>query len=125
MADKLLISFEIVNDAIHPDEITRLTGIEPTDALLKGTRKPELNLPRNNIWRVSSEFSTDEFETHWDFVRDRLHAGDLNALKRSIGNGSAMFTIFFWADNRGPAFEIPKDMMEIALFLDARIQIDS
>lgn len=125
MADKLLISFQIVNDDIHPDEITKRTGIKPTASFLKGKRKPELDLPRTNIWRVSSEFTHDEFQVHWNFVRDRLRSGDLDALKRSIDGGQAMFTIFFWTNNRGPAFDIPREMMEIALFLNASFQIDS
>ena len=125
MADSVIVSFKVVNDAIHPDEITRITRIQPTGSMLKGARRPELRLPRTNLWVIRSYIETMDLASQWAFVRDRMRDGDIEALKPQIGEGFAMFTIFFSTGNWRHNFQIPNDMIEMALFLGARIQVDS
>ena len=125
MIDEYRVIFEILGSESHPDEITKISGIEPGETVVGQAQIPGSADVRADVWRISGEFEQEAFDRGWTFVHDRLRSGDLEALKKSVGGGSARFRVTYKTDLRGPAFELPRDLMEIAAFLGAVVQVES
>ncbi len=117
------LDFQMLGTSVVPKEITRRTGINPDTELARGERNAVLDLPRQNIWSISSHVQSDEVSEHWADIEGGLQRAREEF--REIGKtGTAKFTLVLTASERLPSLQIPSSMSEFAGFVNAIIDID-
>jgi Domain of unknown function (DUF4279) len=118
------IDFQLWATTISPKEISTMTGISPDVQLLKGERNPHLELPRANLWVVSSKSDSDLVEDHWQYL-EGLVQGKWEILKRVASTGRAKLTVFIDPGFvRIPSIIISPSMAAFSSYLNATIDID-
>ena len=123
MKNKIGISFRLFGSSVSPKEITRLTAILPTTALLEGERNAELNLPRKNLWTIESTIDSEVFEDHWESLKYLLIKSQ-EVLREISATGSATLSIVIDSSYRLPSITIPPSMSAFASYVNAAIDID-
>lgn len=123
MERKLFLSFALFDTTIPPKEISKRTSITPYTELLKGERRPELVLPRTNLWSIRSSVQSDEVSEHWDSLATILEPAQTE-LRDIAKTGLARLTIVIYHDKRIPPITIPPSMARFAGFINAEIDID-
>ena len=123
MKNDVEIGFKLWATTIPPKEISRLTGIEPEVALLRGERNSARDLPRQNLWSLRSSVQSDAVEDHWRDL-ERVLAEKKEILKEIAQTGSATITLIVNSDSRIPPISIPPAMSAFAAFINATIEID-
>ena len=121
--DLITIDFQLLDTDIPPYEISRMTRIKPSEALIRGERNKARDLPRQNIWSLQSQIESDEVSDHWLELRDRLH-GSQDDICRIAKTGIARFSIVIKGGNRIPPIQIPSEMSAFAGYVGAVIEID-
>ncbi|UXY15342.1 DUF4279 domain-containing protein [Chitiniphilus purpureus] len=121
--DLIKIDFQLLGTDISPSEISKITGIIPSVALMRGERNKARDLPRQNIWSVQSQIESDEVSDHWRGLQDRLH-GNQDVIRQIAETGIARLSIIIKGGIRVPSIQIPVEMSAFAGYVGAVIDID-
>lgn len=124
MEDKFKIDICLYGNAISPKEITRLIGVEPNTALLRGERNKERDLPRQNIWSVYSDSNLRTVEEQWSSVF-KLFGKKWEKFVEISKNGDVKITIVIdvYENVPLPEIRIPPAMSFAAAQLSAEIDV--
>jgi hypothetical protein len=118
----MYIDFQLLNTTVHPTEISKKTGIMPDTELGQGERNPKLNLPRQNIWSISTKVKSEEVSDHWQELKLVL-AESVEEIMQLAQTGEAKFTLVI-NSKRVPPILIPPEMSKFAGAINASIDID-
>lgn len=116
------LSFHLLDTDISPKEISKKIGVIPDVEMLKGERNKKLNIPRCNIWNITSKVQSYEVVDHWIDI-EKILLPSSNYIKDLASTGRAEFTILVSFEER-PSIIIPPDMSRFAGFINASIDID-
>lgn len=117
------ISFQLLGTSIPPFEISKMTGIVPSVELMQGERNKLRDLPRQNIWALDSQLTSDEVAALWGELEVPL-SGARDTIKEISQTGTAKITIVIDSQHRLPSIMIPPSMSTFAGFVNAVIDID-
>lgn len=127
MNSKIYLDFVLWDTTIIPKEITKLLNVIPNTELLKGERNQKLNLPRANIWSLTTTPKplSSSLETHWKELEAKLYELQ-NDIKNILIKGGEMRMIIVLSleDNVGiPPLMIPPKMSEFISTFDIELEI--
>lgn len=117
------LCFELLGTEIPPKEISRITGIVPSLALMRGETNRARDIPSQNIWALDSQKKSDAVTDLWQELEAALQRSR-DVIKEIATTGAAKFTIVIESDHRLPSVTIPPAMGEFAGFVNAVIDID-
>lgn len=123
MEHKLQIALSLLGNPVAPKDITQLLGVFPETSLLRGERRPELDLPRQNIWSVRSDGRLKTIDSQWEQLK-RLFEQKWDVFVGISRRGTTKITIIVDATDRIPSIVIPFIMSKDAFSLNAEIDID-
>ncbi len=123
MKEIVRIDFQLLGTKTLPDDITRVTGIVPDTALMRGERNKALDLPRHNIWSFRSHSDSEDVPEHWHELEPALIRAR-EKIREIAATGAAKFTIVISSKDRVPSILIPPTMSSFAGYVGAVIDID-
>ncbi|MGQ5525318.1 DUF4279 domain-containing protein [Chitinimonas sp. PSY-7] len=123
MKDLLLVDFQLLGTNVLPSEITKVTGITPNVALMRGERNKSKDLPRQNIWSIQSAIDSEEVADHWDDLKVKI-SQQKETIRDIAQTGVVRFTIVIRGGARIPSLQIPPEMSTFAGYIGAVIDID-
>jgi hypothetical protein len=108
-----------------PQRITDQLGIAPTRAAVKGSRNPELVVPRTNLWIVRSSPAEPQASLagHWQSLMGTL-AGKEPAVNDIAGTCDLVFTVIFSPENEDRHLAFDRDVIGFVARCAGRLEID-
>ncbi len=126
------VYFALDTKDIHPDEITKFLGIEPTSITLKGSILPN-KLPKINSWKLSTANIVNEYIDVYDMATEIINK--LNPKKDMIieaikkFNASPRLEVVLWfsknEEHSTPAIGFEIETIKFLGDIGALIDIDT
>jgi hypothetical protein len=130
MAQNEVSVYFLLSGDFVPDELTERIGFAPTSAWARGSRNPELVIPRTSIWKVSTGKVTGDFidvETLADGIIDQLEPYR-EKIKQAIDSldlyAALQVAIYFTSEDYVPTPAIGFSTRTMAFLVDLGAPID-
>ncbi|QUH26493.1 DUF4279 domain-containing protein [Serpentinicella alkaliphila] len=126
------IEFSIIGDDFFPEEITKLLGIQPTEAyciddeFLGGSEKSIPMKRKETCWRIETDYAETidvEFELRkiYNLIKDK--ADILKMIQNKFCTTCKFVIVIYFSDN--PILGIDRDIIKFAAEIDAEFQFDT